>query len=135
MAVKRGKAKAGRKAGLKSAEKSVDRMFSGSKAALRPLYDRLLELGVTLGPDVTAAPGRVAVALRRRAVFGQIKPATATRIDLGLALGKVKATKRLIKVGGAGKGGGITHRVPISLPAGIDAEVRRWLRAAYERAG
>src|SRR5688500_15489728 len=34
----------------------VDAMFAGPKAALRPIYDALLKLGLSIGPDVKACP-------------------------------------------------------------------------------
>jgi len=52
----------------------VEKMFAGKKAGLRPLYDRLLHLGYSLGPDVTATPCSTMVPLRRKFVFAHIKP-------------------------------------------------------------
>jgi hypothetical protein len=66
-------------------------------------------------------------------VFAQIKPTTRTRIDLGLALGDTPATGRLIDTGGFEKKDRITHRIPITSPAEIDDEVKRWLKTAYDR--
>src|SRR5688572_733081 len=37
---------------LANAPKYVDKMYSGIKAALRPIHDALVELGRSLGPDV-----------------------------------------------------------------------------------
>lgn len=107
-------------------------MYSRKKAALRPIYDRLLDLGVKLGKDVKACPCKTIVPLYRQHVFAEIKPTTQTRIDLGLALGKTKVPKRLIDTGGLAKKDRITHRVPISSVAEIDDEVKRWLKAAYD---
>ncbi|HWQ34938.1 MAG TPA: DUF5655 domain-containing protein [Blastocatellia bacterium] len=42
------------------------------------------------------------------------------------------ATGRLIDPDGFAKKDRITHRIPITSLAEIDAEVRRWLRFAYE---
>ena len=39
---------------LQAAEQYVEKMFSGKKADLRPLYDRLLTLGLSMGKDVKA---------------------------------------------------------------------------------
>ena len=65
-------------------------------------------------------------------MFAQIKPATNTRIDLGLALGGTKPTGRLIDTGGFAKKDRITHRIEISSIKDIDAEVTRWLKKGYE---
>jgi hypothetical protein len=111
----------------------VDEMFAGPKAALRPLYERLLEVGFSLGEDVSVCPCATIVPLYRKHVFAQIKPTTRTRIDLGLALKGVDSPPRLIDTGGAAKGDRITHRIPIASLDEIDDEAVTWIRIAYER--
>jgi hypothetical protein len=117
---------------LKAAEGYVEAMFAGPKAALRPAYDALLALGLGLGPDVKACPCKTMVPLYRRHVIAEIKPTTRTRIDFGFALKDTKPTGRLIDTGGFAKKDRITHRIPITSVAEIDAEVKRWLKRAYE---
>lgn len=112
-------------------EAFVKVMFAGPRAGLRSIYEQLMKLGMKLGKDVTATPCKTFVPLRRRYVFAQIKPTTNTRIDLGLALGKTKTSKRLLDTGGLAQGDRITHRIPITSPSEIDAEVKRWLKTAY----
>ena len=109
----------------------VEAMFVG-KEALRPVYDRLLRLGKSLGKDVKACPCKTIVPLHRRRVFAQLKPATKTRLDLGLALKDEPATGRLIDTGGRAKGDRITHRIAVASVGEIDEELKRWLRKAYE---
>lgn len=118
---------------LQAAEKWVEEMFSGGKAGLRPIYEKLLRLGLQIGKDVQACPCKTIVPLYRNHVFAQIKPATRTRIDFGLALGNVKTPKRLINTGGFEKKDRITHRFEISALDQIDEEVKKWLKVAYER--
>ena len=117
---------------LEAAEQYVAEMFGGPKAELRPIYDELLQLGLKHGKDTKACPCKTMVPLYRNHVFAQIKPTTRTRIDLGFALHDTKATGRLIDTGGYAKKDRITHRIPITLLADIDDEVKRWLKAAYE---
>jgi hypothetical protein len=117
---------------LKAAEGYVEAMFAGGKAGLRPIYDELLELGLSMGKDVKACPCQTIVPLYRNHVFAQIKPTTRTRIDFGFALKDTKATGRLIDTGGFAKKDRITHRIPITSLKEIDAEVMRWLKRAYE---
>jgi hypothetical protein len=117
---------------LRAAEQYVEKMYSGKKQELRPLYDRLLALGLALGSDVKACPCQTIVPFYRKHVFAQIKPTTLTRVDLGFALGARPAGGRLIETGGFAKKDRITHRIPISSPAEIDADVQHWLRVAYE---
>ena len=119
---------------LAAAEKYVAEMFAGKKEHLRPLYDALLKLGLSVGKDVKASPCQTIVPLYRKHVFAQIKPTTQTRIDFGLALGDTKKTpKRLIDTGGFAKKDRITHRLEITSVKDIDDEVKKWLRTAYER--
>jgi Domain of unknown function (DUF5655) len=117
---------------LATAERYVDDMFAGSKAALRPIYDALLKTGLSVGKDAKACPCKTIVPIYRRHVIAQIKPATRTRIDFGLALGNTKAPKRLIDTGGFKKKDRITHRIEITSIDDIDDELKRWLKKAYE---
>src|SRR5690242_787532 len=99
---------------LQAADGWVETMYSGAKKDLRPIYDALLILGLSIGKDVKACPGKTAVPLYRNHVFAHIKPTTNTRVDLGLALGKMKTPKRLIDTGSYEKKDRITHRIAIS---------------------
>ena len=116
---------------LRQAVKYVDDMLAG-KEALRPVYDELLKLGLSIGPDVKVCPGKTIVPFYRSHVFDQITPATKKRIDLGFALKDTPVSGRLIDTGGFAKKDRITHRIPIASLADIDDEVRRWLLAAYD---
>jgi hypothetical protein len=118
---------------LQAAEGYVEKMFSGKKETLRPIYDVLLKLGLSIGKDVKACPCQTIVPLYRKHVFAQIKPTTQTRIDMGFALGDMKGGGRLIDTGGYAKKDRITHRIPITSLGEIDDEVKRWLKVAYER--
>lgn len=120
---------------LEAAEKWVESMFAAPRAALRPLYDELLTLAFSLGTDVKACPGKTIVPLYRNHVFAQIKPATNSRIDLGLALGHMKTPKRLIDTGGYEKKDRITRRIEVKSRTDIDNELKRWLKSAYEMDG
>jgi hypothetical protein len=121
---------------LRAAEANVEAMFSGSKASLRPIYDRLLRIGLSLGDDVKACPCKTIVPLYRHHVFAEIKPATRTRIDLGFSLRKTQPTsERLLETGGLAKGDRITHKIPITSLDDIDDEVEHWLQVAYDLDG
>lgn len=117
---------------LRAAEGYVETMFAGSKAGLRPIYDALLEACLNLAPDVKACPCQTIVPLYRNHVFAQIKPTTRTRIDFGFALKDTAATGKLIDTGGFAKKDRITHRIEVKALSDIDAELKRWLKVAYE---
>ena len=117
---------------LEAAEKWVDAMFSGARAALRPLYEQLLMLALSMGEDVKASPGKTIVSLYRNHVFAQLKPSTNTRIDLGLALANMKTPKRLIDTGGFQKKDRITRRIEVKKHDDINNDLKSWLKKAYE---
>jgi len=118
---------------LQAAEKYVEEMFSGKKEALRPIYDALLKLGLSIGKEAKACPCQTIVPLYRKHVFAQIKPTTQTRIDFGLALGNLKTPERIVDTGGYAKKERITHRFEITSLKDIDDDVKRWLKVAYDR--
>jgi Domain of unknown function (DUF5655)/Domain of unknown function (DUF4287) len=118
---------------LATACKYVEDQYSGRKSALRPMFEELLHLSKSIGPDVKACPCRTMVPLYRNHVFAQIKPTTNSRIDFGLCFTtyKGKLPKRLIDTGGLAKRDRITHRIEITSPPQIDDDLEKWLRAAY----
>lgn len=120
---------------LEAAETYVATMYAGKKAHLKPLYDALLQLGLSLGKDVMACPCKTIVPLYRNHVFAQIKPTTQSRIDLGLSLKDAPDQGRLISTGGFAKKDRITHRMAVESQADIDDELRGWLQQAYRLDG
>ena len=119
---------------LRAAPGMVDAMYA-ARPALRPLHDALEELALALGPDIRLCPGQTIVPVYRTHVIAQIKPATRTRIDFGLALGALKGKGRLLETGGYAKKDRITHRIAVASLADLDDELRQWLRRAYELNG
>lgn len=122
----------GAPAGEIDPEAQVDALFSAAKAGLRPVADRILSESAALGPDVTATPATTMIAIRRAHVFAQLRPATRTRLDLGLALGDTPLSGRLEDTGGLARKDRITRRIALGSPADVDDEVLGWLRRAYE---
>jgi hypothetical protein len=118
---------------LRMAEGYVETMYAGKKEALRPLYDKLLNVSLAIGKEATASPCATMVPIYRNHVIAQIKPSTNSRIDMGFALGDLKPTGRLIDTGGYAKKDRITHRIAISTLSDIDNEVKLWLKKAYDR--
>jgi len=112
----------------------VDEMFGGARAGLRPIGEALLRLGRDVAADIKCCPCKTIIPIYRNHVIAQIKPATNTRVDFGLSLGDdVPFTTRLKDTGGLKKKDRITHKVEITSLADIDADVKKWLKAAYDR--
>jgi hypothetical protein len=132
MSVGKGRDAVDPEAYLKLAPGYVDAMYVG-KEPLRPIHDKLIELGRSMGKDVKICPCQTIVPFYRNHVIAEIKPSTKTRIDFGFALGDMRATGRLIDTGGFAKKNRITHRIPIASLAEIDGEVKKWLKTAYDR--
>ena len=107
----------------------VDAQYSGTKAALRPILDRILDVVRPFGDDVDVVPKKTSVSLRRSRQFALVEPTTSTRVDLGINLKGVLPGGRLEEAGGM-----CTHRIRLTGTDQVDAEVVAWLREAYERA-
>jgi hypothetical protein len=113
--------------GKSTGDELVEAMFAGSKAGLRPIYDRLLEVVRGFGP-LEVAPKKTMVALRTSKIFACFTPSSSKRADIGITLKDTPPTERLRDTTG-----GMTNRaVWIGDASEIDAEVIGWLRRAYE---
>jgi hypothetical protein len=119
-------ASAAAEAGL-SAAQVVDAIYSGAKAPLRPIHDRLMKAIETFG-DFEIAPKKGYVSLRRKRQFAMIGPATNTRVEVGLNMKGVEGPARLE----AQKPGGMCqYKVRLTDPEQVDAELLAWIRRAY----
>lgn len=96
------------------------------------MYDKLAKMIEGFGKDVEFSPKKAYVSLRRSKQFGLIQPSTATRLDLGLNLKGVSPAGRLEASGSWNAM--CTHRVKLTSVAEIDAEVKAWLKLAYDAA-
>ena len=116
-----------------AAAKFVEEQYSGKKEAQRPIYESILQLAGQLGTGVKGCPCKTMVPLYRNHVFARIKPASNTRVDLGLALThfKGKLPKRIVNPGGLAKKDRITHRIELKATSETDSEVVEWLKTAY----
>jgi len=102
------------------------------KEDLIPIYKALIAIVESLGDDVTITPKKTSVSIIRKRQFILNKPATKTRIDLGMKLKDYPVTDRLENSGPFGTM--CTHRVKISKIEDIDSELKAWLKEAYRKA-
>lgn len=109
----------------------VATQYSGKKAGLRPIYDALVR-AARLGEDVEISPKKAYVSLRRSKQFAIIQPSTATRVDVGINLKGHAVTDRLEASGSFNSM--VSHRVRVTSANEVDAELRGWLKKAYESA-
>lgn len=107
----------------------IDAQYAGAKGALRPIYDRLVEVIQGFGDDIEFVPMKAYVSVRRNKQFACLQPATKTRFEVGIKLKGVQPTDRLTE---GGFNGMVSHLVKLSDSAEIDAELIAWLKQAYE---
>lgn len=108
----------------------VENQYKG-KEILLPIYEKLIDVVNTFGDDVTITPKKDSVSIIRKRQFALIKPATKTRIDLGLKFKDKPFTDRL---GNSGPFGSMcTHRVQLVQDDEVDSELIGWLKEAYDK--
>ncbi|MDH7448179.1 DUF4287 domain-containing protein [Aquimarina sp. 2201CG14-23] len=109
----------------------VTNQYKG-KESLIPIYQKLLTVVEAFGTDVMKTPKKTSVSIIRKKQFALIKPATKSRIDLGLKLKGKPTTARLQNSGPFGTM--CTHRVQLTSIDQIDTELEEWLKEAYHMA-
>ena len=83
------------------------------------------------GADVSVSPTNTYISLKRgNTKFGIVQPSSAEHIDIGIKLKGIAPRGRLEEAGTWSQM--VTHRIRISDPKQIDAEVFAWLKQAYE---
>lgn len=109
----------------------LDALYSGKKAALRPLHDAVMALVTRMG-TLEEAPKKTYISLRRKKQFAMLGPATQTAVELGL---NVKGLPPAARLKAMPAGGMCQYTVRFSALDEVDAEMAGWLRAAFDAAG
>jgi predicted transport protein len=104
--------------------------YSGTKAALRPIYEKLAAIAENLGDDVDKVIQKTGVSFRRKKQFVLVQAPSAKRIQLGLNLDETPSDARIVEAKGM-----CTHTVNIADLKSVDDDITSWIKAAYERAG
>jgi Domain of unknown function (DUF5655)/Domain of unknown function (DUF4287) len=108
----------------------LDALYAGPRAPLRKLHERLHAEISKLGTFETA-PKKRYVSLRRKKQFAMLGPATKDTVELGLNAKALPASARLKALP---PGGMCQYTVRLSKATDIDAELMKWMRAAYDAA-
>jgi hypothetical protein len=111
-------------------EALVDALYSGAKAELRPLHEKVVDAALAQGGDVIATSCKTMVPIYRKHVFAELRPVDGA-VEVGLALGDVAAKGRLLPSDGRQPGDRLTHRVLVRSAKDVDAELSGWLAQAY----
>lgn len=117
--------------GAPSADEVLDGIYTGAKAALRPIHEKLMAEIDRFG-DFETAPKKGYVSLRRKKQFATLGPATNTRFEVGLNMKGVPATDRLEELPPKSM---CQYKVRLTDPAEVDAELVAWIKQAYDAAG
>ena len=84
------------------------------------------------GKDVEISPKKTYVSYRRNKQFALIQPSTRERVDVGINLKGEPPGKRLEASGSFNAM--VSHRVRLSSPKDVNAELKKWLKKAYDAA-
>lgn len=109
----------------------LDAIYTGAKAALRPLHEAVMSQVRALGA-FEEAPKKSYISLRRKKQFAMVGPATKDSVEIGLNAKDLPAHARL-KMQPAGSMCNATTR--ITSATDVDAQLTGWLRQAYDAAG
>lgn len=114
-----------------SVEAFIDQQFAGSKAGMRPLFDRLRAAIEDLGDDVTVqGRGGYTPFVRTRQFIAVAT--TRTRLDVGLRYTDPPRSELLVASKGPGMG---NYKLMLEVPEQLTDEVEELLRVAYEQSG
>lgn len=120
-------------AGHQEEDDLIAGQYSGDKAGLKAIYDKLMKEISKFGADVEVAPKKAYVSLRRKKQFALLQPSTKTRLDVGINLKGKPAGGRLEASGSFNAM--VSHRVKLESAGDANAEVIAWLKEAYQAAG
>ena len=114
-----------------TADEVLDGIYSGTKAHLRPIHDKLMTAINQFG-DFEIAPKKNYVSLRRKKQFAMIGPATKTRVEVGLNVKGLTPHDRLQEMA---PGGMCNYKVNVVEADEVDDQLISWVEQAYHSAG
>lgn len=110
----------------------IDQQYTGAKAGLRPILDRLRAIIESFGDDVSVEGRSTYTPFVRHRQFAAVAAATRSRVDVGLRYRDPPASDLLRPATAPGQA---THKLPLTSVDDITDEVERLLRAAYDQNG
>ena len=109
----------------------LDEIYSGAKAHMRPIHEKLMKEIHKLG-EFEIVPKKGYVSLRRKKQFAMLGPKTNTRFEVGLNARDFKKNTRLLE---QPKGSMCNYIVNLTDVKEVDSELIAWIRSAYESSG
>jgi RNA polymerase sigma-70 factor (ECF subfamily) len=109
----------------------VDEIYTGAKAGLRPIHEKLMAEIYGFG-EFETVPKKGYVSLRRKKQFAMIGPASNTRVEVGLNVKGLEANPRLLE---QPAGSMCNYKVKVTEAGEVDADLIGWVKRAYDNAG
>ena len=106
-------------------------IYTGAKAGLRPIHEKLMAGIIKFGQYETL-PKKNYISLRRKKQFAMIGPATNTRVEVGLNAKGLAPHPRLLE---QAKGSMCNYIIRVTDAGEVDAQLLAWIKAAFEGAG
>ena len=113
-----------------SNESYTDSQYTGEKAALRPIFDKLRQLAETCGQDVVMEGRGGYTPFVHKRQFMAVEASSRTKVTMGLRF-KTAPASALLEEGKAP--GQCTHRIIFTNLEGISPEIGLLIKAAYEQ--
>lgn len=114
-----------------STDDVVSGLYTGPKAALRPIHDKVMEEISKFG-EFEVSPKKTYVSLRRKKQFAMVGPATKTQIEVGINSKTLTATDRLVEMPPNSM---CNFKVRLSSVDEVDEALIGWIKQAFESAG
>lgn len=115
----------------KSTDTVLDEIYTGAKAAQRPIHEALMKQITKFG-EFEVAPKKGYVSLRRKKQFAMLGPKTNTRFEVGINAKDLRKNTRLVE---QPAGSMCNYIVALTDAKEVDAELVAWIKSAYEGAG
>ena len=115
----------------KSDDQVLDEIYSGAKAHMRPIHEKLMKEIHKFG-EFEIAPKKGYVSLRRKKQFAMIGPKTNTRFEVGINAKELKKNARLLE---QPKGSMCNYTVNVTDAKEVDTKLIAWIKSAFEQAG
>jgi hypothetical protein len=109
----------------------LDELYSGPKASLRPIHEKLMSAIQQLG-EFEIVPKKGYMSLRRKRQFAMLGPATNARVELGINSKNLDNDDRLIE---QPAGSMCNYKVRLTDVSQVDETVVGWVHRAYKTAG
>lgn len=114
-----------------SGDDVLGEVYSGAKAALRPIHDRLMARIQPMG-EFEIVPKKGYVSLRRKKQFAMLGPATNTRVEVGINVKNLEGNPRLKEMP---SGSMCNYTVRLGDESEVDDELIAWIEKAYAASG